>query len=247
MKFSNLLNQLSNMTQGDSANVQIKNTSSGAGGLMNKIPGGLAGGALAGGLASVLMSSKTMRKSATTVAKYGGAAALGGLAYKAYQNWQDNQSQAPHQQTTMPTHHQPEQIASAQQASLDPVASQETDRFQLALVKAMIASAKADGAIDTREQTKISEAINNMDIDDKARAELMNLFFQPIAIGDFIHEFSTPEQRAEAYFVSCLAIELDHDDEHAHLKALASALSIPPSLAEQLEMEAIGASPAAVV
>ena len=46
--------------------------------------GGLAGGAVSG----ALMSNKKARKTAGTLLKVGGVAALGGLAWKAYQDYQ---------------------------------------------------------------------------------------------------------------------------------------------------------------
>ena len=55
---------------------------------------GIAGGLAAGGLLGLLVGNKKMRKKvgklAGGVAGYGGAAALGALGYRAYQNWQAN-------------------------------------------------------------------------------------------------------------------------------------------------------------
>ena len=95
MNLQSLLNQFlganSNATSAD-------NIPQGAGDTLNKIseniPGGLVGGAAAGGLMALLIGNKSARKMAKTVAGYGGAAVLGGLAYKAYQNWQQNNSAA---------------------------------------------------------------------------------------------------------------------------------------------------------
>ena len=58
-------------------------------------PGGLlsgaAGGLLGGGALGVLLGSKKARKYGGKALTYGGLAALGVLAYKAYGNWQANQ------------------------------------------------------------------------------------------------------------------------------------------------------------
>ena len=66
---------------------------------------GVAGGLAAGGLLGVLLGNKKARKTvgkvAGGVAGYGGAAALGALAYRAYQNWQSGQ-QAPQPATPSP-------------------------------------------------------------------------------------------------------------------------------------------------
>ena len=50
------------------------------------LAGGLAGGALTGALAS-----KKGRKTAAKLLKLGGVAAVGGLAWNAYRNYQENQ------------------------------------------------------------------------------------------------------------------------------------------------------------
>jgi uncharacterized membrane protein YebE (DUF533 family) len=46
------------------------------------------GGAVTGGILGLLLCSKKMRKMAGGVFGYGGAAAAGAMAFKAYQNWQ---------------------------------------------------------------------------------------------------------------------------------------------------------------
>ena len=67
--------------------------------------GGVAGGLAAGGLLGVLLGNKKARKKvgklAGGVVGYGGAAALGALAYRAYSNWQSDK-QAPQAGTPAP-------------------------------------------------------------------------------------------------------------------------------------------------
>lgn len=53
---------------------------------------GMAQGGLAAGAMALLLGNKKMRKYGSKVAAVGGAAALGGLAYKLYQDWQAQQS-----------------------------------------------------------------------------------------------------------------------------------------------------------
>ena len=63
---------------------------------------GLATGGVAGGLAGILLGGKTSKKMAKGAVKLGGTAALAGLAYKAYTQWQASKGQAP--QAEAPTH-----------------------------------------------------------------------------------------------------------------------------------------------
>ena len=65
----------------------------------NNLPGGLVGGSAAGSIMAILVSNKSVRKFAATAASYGGAAILGGLAYKALKNWQyGNENKIAHQE-----------------------------------------------------------------------------------------------------------------------------------------------------
>jgi len=56
--------------------------------------GGFGGGAMAGGILGLILGSKKMRKMAGGVVGYGGAAAAGAMAFKAYQNWQQGKAAA---------------------------------------------------------------------------------------------------------------------------------------------------------
>lgn len=51
------------------------------------------GGAAAGGVMGLLVGSKKGRKFAGKAAAVGGAALIGGIAFKAYKNWQQNNQQ----------------------------------------------------------------------------------------------------------------------------------------------------------
>ena len=53
---------------------------------------GLAKGAMAGGLLGILLGGSGTRKMAKSALKVGGAALIGGLAYKAYEDWQGRNS-----------------------------------------------------------------------------------------------------------------------------------------------------------
>ena len=246
MNFSNLFNGAA------SKNVSAQNIQGavpgGVSNLASKIPGGLVGGAITGGLVAMLLGNKTARKTVGTAAKYGGAAVLGGLAYKAYKNWQTTNS------TANSVSHHPN-LRSFPQAHIPGFESEALEhsrglltntRFELAIVKAMIASARADGNIDQDEQLKISEAIESMNLDASSRYELLDLFTKPISIHDFVADARTVEQKAELYLASCLAINLDHEAEYAHLSKLSKVLNLPVGLEHQLRQQARSALNVAV-
>jgi uncharacterized membrane protein YebE (DUF533 family) len=108
--------------------------------------GGFGGGALMGGALGLLMGNKKFRKMGGKVAGYGGAAALGALALKTYQDWQNKQS-APNQAG-----------ATSGMAPAAPTPLRLTDvetplmeQHSRAMLAAMIAAAKADGHIGPGE------------------------------------------------------------------------------------------------
>ena len=125
MSIQNLLNQFI----GPSNTAQLSNfTAPGFSGRLSKytnnLPGGLMGGAAAGGIMALLVSNKSARKFAGTAASYGGAAILGGLAYKALKNWQyGNENKIAHQENDPSSLAKPisEQIAFNKQYALKSV------------------------------------------------------------------------------------------------------------------------------
>ncbi|WP_213290372.1 tellurite resistance TerB family protein [Bradyrhizobium sp. sGM-13] len=201
--------------------------------------GGLAGGAAAGGLLALLLSNKKARKMAGGIVGYGGAAALGALAYKAYENWRQGQNAASAPVAT------PSEIQQADPAFL-PAASPAANGqpFELALMRAMIGAAKADGHVDGAEQRLLFEHVEKLDLDAEAKAFVFDALAKPIDIGDIAAAAQSQEQAAELYLASRLAIDPDQAAEKAYLEALAHRLKLPAELVSHLDRQAVAALPA---
>ena len=197
----------------------------------NNLPGGLAGGAAAGGLMALLMGNKSARKFAGKAATYGGAALIGGLAYKAYTNWQYNQSNPPTARSGTWNDMLEQSNAAAPVDTAGP-------GFQLQLIKSMIAAAKADGHIDATEQQRIFKAVDEMEVSTELKGVIFDLLQQPISVEEVAAGVVSIEQKAEIYLAACLVIDPDHPSEVAHLEQLASALELPEGLGEQLQLQA---------
>lgn len=228
MSVQNLLNQFLGSTMStDSSSKATQGITDTLGKLGSSIPGGLASGAAAGGIMALLVNNKSARKFAGTAATYGGAAVLGGLAYKAFQNWQQNSTSA---------------VGSQHEQLIDADAFNSNDtipaEFQLTLIKAMIMAAKADGHIDSKEQQRIFQSVEQMDIPQETKGMLFNLVNQDITIAEITQGISSIEQKSEVYLASCLVIDPDHQDEQAHLEQIATALGLPESLCRQLQWQA---------
>jgi uncharacterized membrane protein YebE (DUF533 family) len=195
--------------------------------------GGFASGAAVGGLLGLLLGGKGMRKAAGGVLGYGGAAAIGALALHAYQAYQRGQSA----QGTVPM--SANQIESVPVAAL-PHAAPAADggAFELVLVKAMVGAAKADGHIDAEEQRRLFSEVERMGLDSEAKAYVFDLLTKPVDLASIAGAVSTPEQGAELYLASRLAINPDEPAERAYLDALATRLQIPAELRAHLEQQA---------
>ena len=230
MSIQNLLNQFIGASNAPSTG----DNSPEIGGALNKltsnIPGGLVGGAAAGGIMALLMGNKSARKFAGKAATYGGAAMLGGLAFKAYQNWQKNSTEELSSADAINTNHSVQNV-SAFTESLEPA-------FELTVIKAMIAAAKADGHIDDIEQRRIFKAVDQMDLSYEIKGMVLDLLRQPISVEELAKGIESMEQKSEVYLASCLAITPDHPAEQAHLDKVAKALELPQGLAHELQWQA---------
>ena len=124
-----------------------------AGGISPDFVKGLATGGVAGGLAGILLGGKTSKKLAKGAVKLGGTAALAGLAYKAYKTGRPRR-QAPAAEAPPPM----KDITPRPEGTRLPArrAAQQRDGMSLAILRAMIAAAKADGHIDAEEHSRFS-------------------------------------------------------------------------------------------
>ena len=222
MSMQNMINQFIGSSNAESS---VTQSSQGIGNrfgqLVSNIPGGLAGGAAAGGIMALLLSNKSARKFAGTAATYGGTALLAGLAYKAFKNWQ----QSNREKSTFDAN----SFASSDIMSAD---------FQLTLIKAMIAAAKANGHIDSSEQQHIFAAIDQMELTTEMKALVFDLLRKPITIDELVSGTKTLEQKSEVYLVTCMILNPDHTAEQVHLDRLGQALQLPTDLAQQLQIQA---------
>ena len=110
--------------------------------------------------------------------------------------------------------------------------------FQLVLIRAMVAAAKADGHVDATEQQKLFGEVERLGLDSEAKAQVFDLLSQPVDMGSITGAVATPEQGAEVYLASRLAIDVDVPAERAYLDALATRLKLPAELRTHLDAQA---------
>jgi uncharacterized membrane protein YebE (DUF533 family) len=196
---------------------------------------GLATGGVAGGLAGILLGGKTSKKMAKGAVKLGGTAALAGLAYKAYTQWQASRDQ-PQEVAAPPP--MKDVTPRPEGTPFLPSMRQQRENMSLAILRAMIAAAKADGHIDADEQRRIFGKLDELDLDTEEKAFVMDELRKPLDIDAVVAAASTPELAVEIYAASVLAIDPDDPAEQAYLAMLASRLKLDPGLKAAVEKEA---------
>lgn len=184
---------------------------------------GMGKGAAIAGVLALLLGTKTGRGVTGRGLKLGTLGTLGGLAYKAYQNWQSQQSG---------------QAISETGASMENVSEEQAEQRSLALLKAMIAAAKADGHVDAAESAKIESLVTKLDLDNATAKLLQAELPKPLDPGDIAAAADSPEAASEIYLASLLVIGEVNEQERAYLDQLAEHLKIPKDLALQLETQA---------
>ncbi|MEM8553129.1 MAG: tellurite resistance TerB family protein [Pseudomonadota bacterium] len=191
--------------------------------------GGLLAGAAAGGLAGLLLGGKKPRKIAGTALKVGGVALVGGLAYKAWRDWQANKAPAAPEPAP-----QPAALPSPEGTVFLPDDAAGQEDLSRALIRAMIAAAKADGHIDEAERDRIAKQLSAMELDAAQKAFIEEELAKPLDVGAVAAHADCPERAAEIYAASLLAIDPEGPAEKGYLAMLAARLKLPADLVAHL-------------
>jgi uncharacterized membrane protein YebE (DUF533 family) len=175
---------------------------------MNKILGQLLGsgaaGGFAGGLASNLLASKSGRKMGKNALKMGGVAAVGALAYAAFQRYNTSKATGP---GVLPQTAKSELVPAPEGSAFIPAkndfAGQEA--LGLTLVRAMIAAARSDGKLDAQESQAIYQRIESLGLAPENQVLLVAEMGRPVDIDSIIDCASSVEVAAEIYIalVAC--------------------------------------------
>ena len=222
MSARQLLDQLLQSGQGllSDTTSRVQNATGGKG---SSFLTSLGGGALGAGALGLLLGSKKARKIGGKVAMYGGMAALGALAYRAYGDWQRSQAggaAAPAPQT------------------LDRLPAPQAEQHSTAVLTAMIGAAKADGHIGPEERALLETELAKLSSDAQDRQWLETELSRPLDPATVARSAQTPEMAAEMYLASLLVVDEESYMERAYLDELARQLKLQPGLKEQLEQHA---------
>lgn len=225
--------------------------------LVGKMLGGMAtknfgAGLLTGGIATALLGRSDVVEGA---AKLGGMALLGTLAYKAYNNYQETKAVGGNASVVGSVKNAGQgMLGSAQgllaglmggQAAAQPApaapaalaAPQMGADFSLAVIRAMIGAAKADGHVDAAETDKIFGQIESQGLNTQEKALLMREMANTPNVADISAAAKTPEEAAQIYLAATLVCDSQCAAEQAYLANLASSLKLEPHFTQALQHE----------
>lgn len=190
-----------------------------------------------GAIAAVLLGTGTGRSVAGSALKLGGLAVVAGLGYQAYKNYQAGK--APQESATPQL--EADLVPEAQRSGFDADVETIDDSFALALMRAMIAAARADGHIDEQERARIADRLAVSGLASDAQAFINAELEEAAPLDEIIAAAKTEEQRVEIYTASRLAIDPDTRAERGYLDMLAGRLGLADDLVDHIEATVAGA------
>jgi uncharacterized membrane protein YebE (DUF533 family) len=183
----------------------------------------LGAGAILGGLGALILGTQTGRSIAVGAAKVGALALIGGLAYKAYQNYAQGRPLITDRSAA------PEAAPAGSGFDEASVSSEAT----MSYIRAMIA---AD------EQQRIVGGLKEQGLDASAEEFLAGELNNPASIASLVEGTSTEAERIQLYTAARIAIDPDTPAEQGFLAVLASELGLAPDLVEHINATARSAT-----
>lgn len=179
---------------------------------------GLKTGAAAAGVLALLLGTQAGRRVTGAAVKVGSLAALGGLAYQMYRQWGAGTASA-----------EGGTAQAAEPAMLEAPAPKASPE---ALLKAMIAAAKADGHVDSAELASIRQQLAEVDLEGDLNDMILEELTQPRSASDIAALANSDMAVAtEIYLVSAAIINEANEAEKAYLADLRAALQLPEEAA----------------
>jgi uncharacterized membrane protein YebE (DUF533 family) len=184
-------------------------------------------GAIAGGLLGVLLTRGGRRMLGTGL-KIGGMAAIGGLAYKAYDDWKKGRSSGGDSAA----------LPSPEGTEFQPADAKDVDALATHILQAMIAAAKADGQVTPEERAAIDGQLGNLGLGDEATALISAELDAPLDVGRIAALAKSEAEATQLYAASLLVVDETGEAEKAYLADLATAMNLDQGLVDHLHAEA---------
>jgi uncharacterized membrane protein YebE (DUF533 family) len=213
---------------------------------------GLATGVVAGALGSSMLR----RGGLGGVARLGGLALVGTLAYQAYQRYQQQQGQLPPEQrqsgfrataggvlSNLPGLND---ILGGAPAAAPPPGSgfasadapaQHQNQLGQALLTAMIAAAKADGEVDQEESSRIFGEMEQVGLTAEEKSYVLSELSKPLDVEDVAKLATSREIAAQLYTASAIVVDAANDRERDYLNKLAQRMNLDQAFVDELNKQ----------
>lgn len=186
-------------------------------------------GAIAGGILGVLLTGGGRRLLGTGL-KIGASAVIGGVAYKAYDDWKKGRDPAAAAK--------PEELAAPEGTVFLPADEEAANDLAQRVLQAMVAAAKADGHVTPDERARIGDALSRMGLEAEAEALITAELDAPLDVRRIAGLARSEEEAAEIYAASLLVIDEQSLEERGYLAMLAAALNLDEGLVKHLHAKA---------
>ncbi len=178
----------------------------------------LSKGAAVAGVLAIMLGTKGGRAITGGVLKLGSLAAVGGLAYNAFQGWKANN---------------PNFVGKEEKPVEELEGEQAQTRGKL-LLRSMVSAANIDGHIGIEEQQKIHDLADKLGLDDDVinsiNMELLNA--ETIAV-----DVQSMQVAAEVYLSSLVVLDKSVQEDSEYLARLADLLNLPEDLVASIETQ----------
>lgn len=194
-------------------------------GAMGSFAGSLLGSVLARGGGKRMMPGGLLQT--------GGLAAIGYIAWQAYQRHQAKNSGA--QPSPAPTLAQIESQPALPQAVPAAFNLEAKSQSALGVVAAMVAASRADGTVEPSERERIFARVDQLQLTPDENNYVMQLLTQPVDLDGIVKAANTRELALEIYTASALAVHPASRTERAYLDMLAGRLGLEEALLQELD------------
>jgi uncharacterized membrane protein YebE (DUF533 family) len=193
---------------------------------------GAMGGAASGALVTLLMHPKSRKKLGKTAVKVGGMAALAGVGYYGYKQWQKSK------EGPVASPPSPSVAASAAVLEVPESEVEVSDSLGEKMLLAMISAAASDGKIDGCEMDILLDSMEMAELTPEENRRLTAALNHPPTLEAVAGLAANPEEASELYAASITAIDPDTPAENMYLRRLARALQLEASLVRQIHAAA---------
>ncbi|WP_162302414.1 tellurite resistance TerB family protein [Tabrizicola thermarum] len=184
-------------------------------------------GAIAGGLLGVLLTRGGRRMLGTGV-RIGGMAAIGGLAYKAYEDWKNGRAGAEGAVA----------LPAPEGSAFNPTDAAAADDLATHLLQAMIAAAKADGEVSAEERAAIDAQLATLGLGPEAEALIAAELDAPLDVGRIAALAQSEAEATQLYAATLMIVDEANPAEKGYLAMLAARMKLDQGLVDRLHAEA---------